>query len=365
MYDIELADVTKVYPSGVLALDHVNLLVRAGEVFGIVGPSGCGKTTALRVIAGLEQPTSGRVHIGGTDVTELETRQRGLGLITQANLLMSNRTAARNITFPLEVAGIEMYRGGDELLDFEASTLRIHHLLERSPKTLSEGERRVVQLARAVIASPSTLLMDEPLAHLEDLVRLRLRADILRIHRARGLTTLLVTASQHDAMAMSDRIVVLFDGVIHQVGTPTDVYERPATAQVATFFGEPSMNVLPARVQAGRGERVVELLGRRVPMWSPCLDPYDGSSVLVGFRPNDVVLGGPADDSIEVEVRATEPLGHETFAETVTPDGVRISCTIPGRAPPVGTTLDLGLRPERLHLFDPSTQLAMLHPAGR
>ncbi len=364
MYDIEFADISKTYPDGVIALDHLNLAIGAGELFSFVGPSGCGKTTALRILAGLEEPTAGRVRIGGVDVTRVETRNRDLGLITQTNPLMSHRTAGRNITFPLEV-GFRARLEVDGRLDYEASTLGISHLLDRQPRTLSEGERRLVQLARAVIASPSTLLMDEPLRNLEDQVRLRVRSEILRAHRTRDLTTILVTASQHDAMAMSDRIGVLFDGVIHQVGSPGDVYERPATARVAAFFGEPAMNVLPARVRAGAGRRTIELLGQQVPMWSPDLDPYDGGSVLVGFRPDDVVLGGRAEDSIEVRVRTTEPVGRETYAETVTPDGVTINCTIPGHAPPVGTTLDVGVRPERLHLFDPATELAVLHPAGR
>jgi multiple sugar transport system ATP-binding protein len=364
VFGVAFADVTKSWADDPPALDHLNLTVEPGEFVSLVGPSGCGKTTALRILGGLESPTSGRVYLGGRDITALPTRDRNFGLVTQQNQLIKHLTAARNIKFPLEMRDPEGDHGSfDDRLAGEARALGITHLLDRSPKHMSEGERRIVQLARAVIGTPSTLLLDEPFGYLEDQVRLRLRGDIMRIHADRGLTSLMVTASQHDAMAMSDRIVVLFDGVVHQIGTPRDVYERPATSRVARFFGEPPMNVVPAPVTAGGGGRQVEILGRSVPVWTPLVDAYHGRTVLVGFRPEDVVAGEAADVGIEVRVRATEPLGRMTLVEGVTRDGVRIDCTVPGAPPPLGLTLDLGLRPDRIHLFDPATELAVLHPA--
>jgi multiple sugar transport system ATP-binding protein len=330
----------------------------------LVGPSGCGKTTALRILGGLEEPTHGRVYCGPRDITGVPSRERNFGLITQQNQLLKHLTAARNIRFPLEVRNPEGHRANfDEQLCREAEGLGITHLLDRSPKHMSEGERRLVQLARAVIGAPSTLLMDEPFGYLEDQVRLRLRSEIMRIHVDRGLTTLMVTASQHDAMAMSDRIAVLFDGVIHQVGTPYDVYDRPATSRVASFFGEPPMNVVPGRVVVNGSGRRIELLGRSLPVWTPLVDEYDARTILVGFRPEDVVAGEAADLGIEIQVRATEPLGRMTLVDGVTRDGVRIDCTVRGAPPPLGLTLDLGVPPERVHLFDPATELAVLHPA--
>ncbi len=365
MYGIVFADVTKDYSDGPPALDQLNLSIEAGELFSLVGPSGCGKTTVLRILGGLESPTAGRVFVGGRDVTGLEARERGFALITQQNQLLGKRTAGGNIRFPLDVGNPDdRPTNRDELVEFEASQLQIRHLLDRKPSTLSEGERRVVQLARCIIRSPSTLMMDEPLAYLEDQVRLRLRADIMRIHRERGLTTLMATASQHDAMAMSDRIAVLFDGLLHQVGTPYDIYDRPFTAQVAAFFGEPAMNVLPASVRVVGGERIVDLLGLRLRSWAPVLDDFHGQPILAGIRPEDLVPGGKADESIEATVKAIEPMGRQTLVEAHTPDGVRVDCVLPGMAPPIGTTLDLGVPPDRLHFFDPITQRAVFHPAG-
>ncbi len=365
MHGIVFADVTKVYPDAPPALDDFNLAVDAGELVSLVGPSGCGKTTVLRILAGLEDPTAGHVFVGGRDFTRLRTCDRGLALITQQNQLLGKRTAGGNIRFPLDV-GDPRARPPDRdgLVDREAAHLRIGHLLDRRPSTLSEGERRVVQLARCIIRSPSMLLMDEPLAYLEDQIRLRLRADIMRIHRQRGLTTLMATASQDDAMAMSDRIVVMFDGVVHQVGSPYDVYDRPVSAQVAAFFGEPGMNVLPAAVRIDAGERIVDLLGLRLRLWAPVLDRFHGQPILVGIRPEDLTPGGKATESIEVRVHAVEPLGRQTLTEAYTPGGVRVDCVLPGMPPPVGTTLDLGVRPDRLHLFDPITRRAVHHPRG-
>ena len=363
MNGIVFADVSKVYPDGPPALDDFNLAIDAGEMISLVGPSGCGKTTVLRILAGLEEPTAGRVFVGGRDFTGVETRDRGFALITQQNQLLGKRTAGGNIRFPLDVGDPrDRPDNRDELVDFEASHLRIGHLLDRKPSTLSEGERRVVQLARCIIRSPSTLLMDEPLAYLEDQIRLRLRADIMRVHVDRGLTTLMATASQDDAMAMSDRIVVMFDGVVHQVAEPFDIYDYPDTAQVAAFFGAPGMNVLPASVRSVGGERIVDLLGLELKLWTPLLDRFAGQPVLVGIRPEDLVPGGKATESIEVRVKAVEPLGRQTLTETQTRHGERIDCVLPGMPPPIGTTLDLGVPPNRLHLFDPVTQRAVFHP---
>lgn len=363
MHDIAFDDVSCVFDDGTVALDHMSLTIRAGEMFGVVGPSGCGKTTALRVLAGLQSPTGGRVRIGGRDVTDVPTRERNLGLITQNNHLLRHMSAGDNIKFPLSLRKKRAHHEEEaEQVEFEASGLGIGHLLDRAPRTLSEGERRTVQLARAVIRAPETLLMDEPFAFLEDQLRLRLRGDVVRVHAARGLTSMLVTASQDDAMAMCDRIVVLFGGAVHQVAPPRQVYLRPATAEVGAFFGEPSMNVVTARVRVEGTERYVEVLGRPVRVWSPLVDAYAGSTVLVGFRAEDLEVGDSAAEAIEVRVLTTEPLGYQTLATAAAHDGTSINCALPGRPPPIGTVLDLGVRGDRLHVFDPATGMAILHP---
>lgn len=367
MQDIVFEDVTKAWPGTSAdsppAVDHLQLTVRAGEMVGVVGPSGCGKTTALRMLGGFEQPTSGRIFLGPRDITELKSRERHFGLVTQQNQLLGHLSAARNISFPLEVRASTATVGDiDQRLHREASRLRIEHLLDERPSRLSEGQRRLVQLARAVIGAPVALLMDEPLAYLEDQVRLRLRSEIVRVHQDRGLTSLLVTASQHDAMAMCDRIAVLFDGRLEQYATPFEVYHRPATVAVARFFGEPPMNVVTGRVEVVGTARRIWILGRPIPVQTPEVDVYHDRDVLVGVRPEDLVVGAPATNSVEVRVRAIEPIGYQTMVEATTADGTRIDCVTPGRAPRLGTLLDVALPSDRLYLFDPATGMAIFHP---
>ncbi|MEM9515497.1 MAG: ABC transporter ATP-binding protein [Actinomycetota bacterium] len=359
MGEIVVDRVTKTFPGTVPALDDVALHIDHGEMFGLVGPSGCGKSTVLRLIAGLDQPTAGRIFIGGRDVTEWPERDRHVGMVTQQNQLLHHLTAARNVAFPLEVRDPDTH--DDHILDrvhTEAALLGIEHTLDRSPSKLSEGERRRVQLARAVVSSPATLLLDEPLSNLEDQVRLTLRNDLMSVQRNRGLTTVMATAGQQDAMAMCDRVAVLFDGIVHQIGDPFEVYDRPATTSVAAFFGEPAMNLLPATIEP---DGAFSVLGVRVV--SPRTIPTRGPEVIVGVRPDEVVVGGALDAAIEVGVVATEPLGHVTHVHAETRRGDRFNCVLRGAPPPIGTTLDIGLRPDRVHVFEPISGDALVHPA--
>lgn len=363
MQDIVLDDVTKTWPASAAAVDHLNMTMRAGQLVGLVGPSGCGKTTVLRILGGLEQPTSGRVLLGPRDITDVESRDRYFGLVTQQNQLLAHLSAARNISFPLEVRGDYGTVGDiDRRLEREASRLGIVQLLDRRPKTLSEGQRRLVQLARAVIGAPVALLMDEPLANLEDQVRSRLRREIVRVHHDRKLTSVMATASQHDAMAMCDRIAVLFDGCLEQYGAPEDVYARPATVSVARFFGEPSMNIFNGRVEVVGATRRVWVLDQPLPVSTPEVDAYNGRDILIGVRPENLVAGAPTTESIEVRVRTTEPIGYQTMVQAEARNGVPIDCITPGRPPKIGTLLDVAVPPDRVHFFDPATGMAIFHP---
>ncbi len=362
MQGIVLDDVTKVWPDAPAAVDHLDLAVRAGEFVGLVGPSGCGKTTVLRILCGLESPTSGRVLLGSRDITELASRDRHFGLVTQQNQLLDHLSAGRNICFPLEVREeYETFADIDRRLQREASRLGLESVLDRRPATLSEGQRRRVQLARAVIGAPVALMLDEPLANLEDQVRARLRAEIVATHHDRGLTSLMATADQRDAMSMCDRIAVLIDGRLEQYATPADVYDRPATAEVAKFFGEPPMNLMIGRVDASGADRSVSVRGHRVAVATSSIDEYHGREIVVGVRPEDLIVGAPTTESLEVVVRTTEGIGYQTMVYGDA-DGVPIEFLTPGHPPRPGTVLDLAIPRDRLHFFDPVTRMAIHHP---
>jgi multiple sugar transport system ATP-binding protein len=360
-------DVCKTFDGGtpVVALDHLSIDIAAGELFTIVGPSGCGKTTALRILAGLETPTSGTITIGGHDVTRLPSGRRNVGLVTQQNALLAERSAHGNIRFPLELRRRDRRPGPvDDLVGNQAASLGIAHLLGRRPGDLSEGEQRAVQLARTLVAAPSALLLDEPLAFIDAQARRQLRADIVRMQRVLGLTTVLVTADQEDALAISDRMAVLIDGHLHQVGTPDQVYRAPLTASVATFVGEPAMNLLEVRVDHdGGGGRTVRLFGHRIPVWSPLLDPYVGRTVLVGLRPEDLDAGNDVIPwPVDAVVRTAANMGGRTTAVVTIEQGETLRVSRMGPLPRPGSPTVIGLRPERFHWFDPATGLAILHP---
>lgn len=362
MQDIVFDNVTKSWPESPRAVDHLDLSIRAGEFVGLVGPSGCGKTTVLRILCGLEPPTSGRIRLGTRDITDHPSRDRHFGLVTQQNQLIGHLSARRNISFPLEVRqDYVTITDIDRRLTREASRLGLEDLLESRPAKLSEGQRRRVQLARAVVGAPVALVLDEPLANLEDQVRLHLRSEILDIHHDRGLTSVIATAAQSDAMAMCDRIAVLIDGCLEQFASPTTLYERPATVAVATFFGEPPMNIMRARVEASSFGRRLFLLGHQVPIMTTAVDSYDGGEVLVGVRPEDLVPGAPTTESVEVVIRSAEGIGYQTMVHAEA-RGEPLAFLTPGHPPRAGTVLDIAVPPHRLHFFDPVTGMAIHHP---
>ena len=243
---VEVRDLHKVYDGAQqAALGKVNLATEEGEYLVLVGPSGCGKTTLLRTIAGLEQPTSGEVLIGGEVVNGLPPRARGIAMVFQSYALYPHKTVFGNIDFPLKAAGLDKAER-DRKVRWAAELLGLSRLLERRPRQLSGGERQRVALARALVRDPAVFLLDEPLSNLDAKLRTSARDELKRFQDDIGTTTIYVTHDQTEAMGLGDRIAVLSDGAVRQIGSPTDVYDHPADTFVATFIGSPPMNLVPS-----------------------------------------------------------------------------------------------------------------------
>ena len=349
MASVTLRRLAKRYdPHGRPALEELSLAVNDGEFFVLLGPSGCGKTTALRCIAGLDEPSAGEVLIGERDVTRLDPAARDVAMVFQTHALYPHLTVRRNIAFGLEVRRVpaaEIARRVQQAAD----RLGLGTLLDRRPGELSGGERQRVALGRAPVREPQVFLLDEPLSHLEPTLRAELRAELLELHRALHTTVVYVTHDQIEAMTMGQRIAVLERGRLRQVGTPAELYGRPADVFVARFIGSPGMNILRGR---GRGTGddggVVDCGAFSIPV---SLERYEGE-IYLGVRPEHVSLVAPDQGIGAADVRGVEPLGPDTLVRL---DGggeplVARVHGIPDLRP--GDRVGVKLDRRQLHLFD-------------
>jgi multiple sugar transport system ATP-binding protein len=320
---LKLNRVTKIYRGGVLAVDDLDLDVGDGEVLVLLGPSGCGKTTILRLIAGLEEATSGDLWLDGERANDLQPRERNVAMVFQQGALYPHLTVWENIAFPLRIAGETDLSEVDDKVREMAFGLGLGEKLGRKPGQLSGGERQRVAMGRALIrGEPAALLMDEPLASLDIGLRNGLRAEIAALVRSLHLTTVYVTHDQAEALALADRIVVLRDGKVEDVGSPSRVYRDPATAFVASFMGAPPSNLAWATIWVLNGDRVVIDFGQQkleLPWSEPrseMLTPHHGQPVIVSIRPEALAPAG--DDSARFVLRgkisALEYYGHDWLA---------------------------------------------------
>lgn len=301
MTDVVLDGVDKVYPGGHRAVRNVRLRIEDGELFVLLGPSGCGKSTILRMIAGLEEVTAGDLWLNGTVANELSPRERNVAMVFQEGALYPHRTVRGNMMFPLEVARDDRAEAGERVVEL-ARALGLNSMIDRLPRTLSGGQRQRAAIGRALIREPSLFLMDEPLSSLDAGLRTELRVEITALVRSTGTTTVYVTHDQTEAMTMADRIAVLRDGVLEDVGTPEQLYRDPATVFVAAFLSTPPINLLQATAWAVEGQGVVLDLGRQritVPWEDPraaALISHHGAPVIVGVRPDALSLAGDGPD---------------------------------------------------------------------
>nr|WP_084757848.1 ABC transporter ATP-binding protein [Micromonospora cremea] len=321
MTTVALKDVTKVFKDGTLAVDSINLDVNDGEFMVLLGPSGCGKSTVLRMIAGLEDPTQGAVLLDGELANDLPPRDRKIAMVFQDFALYPHMTVGDNIAFPLRLAGVEPTPRGERVTDV-ASALGIGDVLARKPGQLSGGQRQRVAMGRAIIRRPGLFLMDEPLSNLDCGLRAELRAEISGLTRELGVTTVYVTHDQAEALTMADRVAIMRRGVLQDVGTPTQVYGRPATLYVAAFLGSPRMNLLEASVYVHLDRYVTLNLGEQslyLP-WddirSRAVAHYHGERIVVGMRAEALTPVSPDSpgDVLRGRIRYLEHHGHESLA---------------------------------------------------
>jgi multiple sugar transport system ATP-binding protein len=315
MVDLELRGIEKRF-GAFHALKSVSLSVAAGEFVVLVGPSGCGKSTLLRTIAGLESIDAGEIRIGGREVTELEPGDRGVAMVFQSYALYPHMTVAQNMGFALEVAGrprVEI----EEAVAKAAATLRITEHLQKRPKQLSGGQRQRVAIGRAITRNPGVFLFDEPLSNLDAALRTQMRVELGRLHAELGATMVYVTHDQVEAMTMADRIVVLREGRIEQVGSPLDLYNRPATRFVAGFLGSPPINFIEATLQREPdGRALIAWPGQEGLVLATAVLPEtaaSGGRVIAGVRPASISLAAPGEGVTRAQVRLVEQLGHETI----------------------------------------------------
>ena len=324
MAEITLEKLTKVYGDGTRAVSELDLEIEDGEFVVLVGPSGCGKTSALRMVAGLEPITEGRVLIGGEVVNKLPPKDRDVAMVFQNYALYPNMSAFKNMAFGLKLRG--MKRGPRRTrVRNAATTLGLAEVLPKKPRTLSGGQRQRVAMGRAIVREPRAFLMDEPLSNLDAKLRVEMRAEIARLQRELEVTTIYVTHDQVEAMTLGDRVAIMRDGLLQQVAKPQELYDRPRNLFVAEFIGSPAMNLVGADLTRSNGTFVAKFgdttleVGERVLDSRPALKRFEGKRLILGIRPEDIedaeLAGGTSDGrrlSAVVDIR--EDMGSEVFA---------------------------------------------------
>ncbi|EGL63113.1 glycerol-3-phosphate transporter ATP-binding subunit [Agrobacterium sp. ATCC 31749] len=347
MAKIALKDVRKVYGGNVEAIKGVSMEIADGEMIVLVGPSGCGKSTLLRMIAGLEGISGGQIIIGDRVVNDLEPSDRDIAMVFQNYALYPHMTVRQNLAYGLKNRNTPKEEIERRITE-AAKALEIEQFLERKPRQLSGGQRQRVAMGRAIVRKPAAFLFDEPLSNLDAKLRVQMRVEIRRLQRSLATTSVYVTHDQMEAMTLADRLVVLNAGRIEQMGTPIELYEKPATTFVATFIGSPSMNLLSHGAASSNGSAGWSVNG------AAALPP---TVATLGIRPEDITLAEaePADAAFTgtVQVDAVELVGAESYVHGSFPDGTTIVFRVPGRSQlRIGEMLKIAAQAKDFHLFD-------------
>ena len=369
MATVTFENATRIYPGNDRpSVDALNLEIADGEFLVLVGPSGCGKSTSLRMLAGLEDVNAGRILIGDRDVTDVQPKDRDIAMVFQNYALYPHMTVHDNMGFALKIAGTPKAEI-DKHVREAAKILGLTEYLDRKPKALSGGQRQRVAMGRAIVRKPKVFLMDEPLSNLDAKLRVQTRTQIASLQRSLGVTTVYVTHDQTEALTMGDRIAVLKDGVLQQVGTPREMYDHPANEFVAGFIGSPAMNLGQFTVK----DDVATVGAAKIQLSKTTLDaitPEDGGKVTIGFRPESLdVVSAQDEHSIPVRLSFVEELGSDAYiyGELVGAedseaklgsgeDSSQIIVRVPPRtAPEPGETVYVRIRPGQEHIFSAST----------
>ncbi len=355
---LTLKNINKIYPNGFHAVHDFNLEIEKGEFIVFVGPSGCGKSTTLRMVAGLEDISNGEFLINGKRANEMGPREREIAMVFQSYALYPQMTVFDNIAFGLTLQGVDE----DVIEEKVKNTARILGLtdyLDRYPRALSGGQRQRVAIGRAIIRKVGVFLMDEPLSNLDAKQRVTMRSEIAQIHRNTGATTIYVTHDQTEAMTLADRIVVMKDGYIQQVGTPYDLYYEPVNVFVAGFIGEPPMNFVRGVLKDGKlpfGANqldVAKKLGNKA-------GKYEGKEIVFGFRPEAIELGSkPNAYVVKADVELTEMLGDNTNVYITAGEDKAILKVDPHDTPKTDSTIDFSIPLESVYLFDGETEMVI------
>ncbi len=356
---LTLRGINKIYPNGFHAVHDFNLEIQKGEFIVFVGSSGCGKSTTLRMIAGLENISKGDFLINGVRANEKGPRERGVAMVFQSYALYPHMSVYDNLAFGLTLQGVDEDVIEQKVLK-TAGILGLTDYLDRKPRALSGGQRQRVAVGRAIIRKVDIFLMDEPLSNLDAKQRVTMRSEITQIHRETGATTIYVTHDQTEAMTMADRIVVMKEGYIQQVGTPYDLYFNPVNMFVAGFIGEPPMNFIHAVLKGGKLDIKGNVVDLRMIADRDVLTRYEGKELVLGFRPEAIRLMGKADTEkaykISCTVELTELLGDNTNVY-VDIQGIKSILKVePHDSPELDTKLDFVIPYENVYLFDKETE---------
>jgi len=348
--EIELRDVSKVFDDDVVAVDDVSITIEDGELVVLVGPSGSGKSTTLRIIAGLERPTSGDVLINGERVNDVEPQDRDIAMVFQSFALYPHRTVRGNIAFPLQARDMSKSEVKEHVQE-AADLLDIPELLDRKPSQLSGGQQQRVALGRAIVRDPRAFLMDEPLANLDAKLRKEMRTEVVRLQQNLGVTMIHVTHNQEEAMTMGDRVAIMNHGEVQQLAPPKEAYRKPANRFVAEFMGSPSMNLIEGTI----ADEIFEVSDSTVSLQLPerLVAATDQDLVTLGVRPEDAeLIDSPDGYTFTGEVDVVESLGNVQVVHVTAEATEFLVETDPDRDIEPGEMVHVRLSPEKIHLFD-------------